>query len=60
MFEARIDQHGNVIVMLGALAALFAQSDGLPLKSQNRSTVPDARRIVESSIAATQRIWQAL
>jgi hypothetical protein len=52
-------EQGNVIIMLAASAALFAQSDHLPVKSQNHSRVPDVRQIVESSIAATQRHWQA-
>src|SRR5579872_7282636 len=55
----RIIEHGNVIIMLAALAALFAQSDDFPVKSQNHSSVPDVRQIVESSIAATRRSWQA-
>jgi hypothetical protein len=55
----RIIEHENVIIMLAALAALFAQSDDFPVKSQNHSSVPDVRQIVESSIAATRRSWQA-
>ena len=55
----RISEHGNVIIMLAASSALFAQSDDFPVKSQNHSSVPDVRQIVESSIAATQRHWQA-
>jgi hypothetical protein len=55
----RIIEHGNVIIMLAALAALFAQSVDSPVKSQNHSSVPDVRQIVESSIAATRRSWQA-
>ena len=45
--------------MFAASSALFAQSDDFPVKSQNHSSVPDARQIMESSIAATQRHWQA-
>jgi hypothetical protein len=52
----RISEHGNVIIML---SALFAQSDDFRVKSQDHSSVPDVRQIVESSIAATQRHWQA-
>jgi hypothetical protein len=59
MFEIRINQHRNESLCSGASAALFAQSDDLPLKSQNHSTAPDARRIVDSSIAPRQRSWQA-
>src|SRR5579864_3741513 len=54
-----ISKHGNVIILLVASAALFAQSDDLPVKSENPSGVPDVRQIVVSSIAATQRHWQA-
>jgi hypothetical protein len=54
-----IRERGNVIIMLAASSALIAQSDDFPVKSQNHSSVPDARQIVESSIAATQRHWQA-
>jgi hypothetical protein len=50
----RIGGPGNVIILLAASAALGAQIPG-PLQT----SVPDARRIVESSIAATQRHWQA-
>lgn len=55
----RISDYGNVIIMPAAFSALFAQSDDFPVKSQNHSNVPDVRKIVESSIAATQRHWQA-
>jgi hypothetical protein len=55
----RISEHGNVIIMLAASFAFFAQSDDFPVKSQDHSSVPDVRQIVESSIAATQRHWQA-
>ena len=52
-------QHRTVIIVLAASFTLFAQSDEFPVKSQDHSSVPDARQIVESSIAATQRHWQA-
>jgi len=55
----RISEHRNVIIMLAASFAFFAQSDEFPVKSQGDSGVPDVRQIVESSIAATQRHWQA-
>ncbi len=55
----RISEHGKVIVMLTAAAALLARIDQPPVKSQNQSSVPDVRQIVESSIAATERHWQA-
>src|SRR5690348_3484922 len=43
----RIGVSGKAIVLLAAASTLFAQS------------APDARQIMESSIAATQRHWQA-
>src|ERR1700674_5620040 len=55
----RISEPGNLIILLAAASALFAQNDDFPVKSQNRSRVPDVRQIVESSISATQRHWQA-
>jgi len=54
----RISEHGNVIIMLAASAALLAQSDHFSIKPQNPSSAPDVRQIVDSSIAATQRSWQ--
>ena len=59
MTMMRISEHRNVIIMLAASLALFAQSDDFPVKSQDYSSVPDVRQIVESTIAATQRHWQA-
>jgi len=55
----RISEHEIVIVMLAVASALFAQSDNFPVKSPNRSNAPDVRQLVESSIAATRRHWQA-
>ncbi len=54
----RISEHGNVVIVLAVSSALFAQSDDFPGKSNIHSTTPDARRIIESSIAVTQRHWQ--
>lgn len=48
----------TLITILAASTALFAQGDRLQSKSQNSPSVPYARQIVESSIAATQRSWQ--
>ena len=45
--------------MAALIAILFAQGDTSPVKSQDRSSTPDARRIMEASIAATQRAWKA-
>lgn len=53
-----IGARGNAIVLLLASSALFAQS-GDPPKIQDHASTPDVREIVESSIAATQRHWQA-
>jgi hypothetical protein len=55
----RISKHGNVIVMLAAAAALLGQSNNSTVKSQNQPGLPDVRQIVDSSIAVTQRHWQA-
>ena len=53
----RISEYRNVIITFAACAVLF--DDAAPLKAQNTSSVPDVHMIVESSIAATQRHWQA-
>lgn len=45
--------------MAALIAILFAQGDISPVKSQDRSSTPDARQIMEASIAATQRDWKA-
>jgi hypothetical protein len=55
----RISGLRNVIIALLASSAILAQSDNFPVKSQIHSSAPDVRQIVESSIAATQRHWQA-
>ena len=52
----RICKLGNTVLLLAASCPLFAQND---VNSQDQSTVPDVRRIVESSVAATQRHWRA-
>ncbi len=49
---------GNVVILLAASSVIFAQSERLPVEVQNHTSVPDARQIIESSIAATQRHWQ--
>jgi len=49
----------NVIIVLLVPSALLAQSDNGRVKAQIDFSVPDVRQIVESSIAATQRHWQA-
>ena len=55
----RTGSHGNGIMLLAPSSILFAQSNDSPIKSQNHSSLPDVRQIVEASIAATQRYWQA-
>jgi hypothetical protein len=45
--------------MAALIAILFAQGEPSPVKSQDRSSAPDARQIMEASIAATQRDWKA-
>jgi hypothetical protein len=55
----RIGKRRNVIILLAAASILFAQSGDVLVKSQNHSGAPDVRQIVDSSIAATQRHWQA-
>ena len=45
--------------MFVASAAVSAQSDTSPVKNENRASPPDARQIMESSIAATERHWHA-
>lgn len=49
----------NLIIVLLVPSALLAQSDNGRVKAQIDFNVPDVRQIVESSIAATQRHWQA-
>ena len=49
-----------LLIVLAASAALFAQSNrGSPDRPRNLSIVPDARKIVGASIAATDRSWRA-
>jgi hypothetical protein len=54
----RFSAHTKTIMMLAASAVVFAQGDTVPVQTQNRSSVPDVRQIVDSSIATTQRQWQ--
>jgi len=54
-----MSRHRNLLILLAASPSLFAQSADSQVKSQNRSGAPDVRQIVDSSIAATQRHWQA-
>ncbi len=51
---------GTRIIMFAATAVLFAQSDGSsPGKPPNHSNLADARQIIEPSVVATERNWQA-
>ena len=54
----RIGVPGNIVILLAALSALFAQNAVLSNGSQNPSGVPDVDRIVASSVATTQRHWR--
>ncbi len=54
-----ISEYRNVIIAFAACALLFNQGDADSLKAQNLSSAPDVHMIVESSLAATQRHWQA-
>jgi hypothetical protein len=50
----------TLAIILAASAALFAQSHGSsPDKLQNPASVLDARQIMQRSIAATERSWEA-
>src|SRR5579864_4846521 len=53
------DEPAPAVLMPALIAILFAQGDISPVKSQGRSSTPDARQIMEASIAATQRDWKA-
>ncbi len=49
-----------LLVTLAASSAIFAQSSGSsPRSPQNHGSILDAGQIVESSIAATERSWEA-
>ena len=47
----------NFAIAFAASAVFLAQGETVPTKPQNPSGLPDARQIMESSIAATQRDW---
>jgi hypothetical protein len=49
---------GDSLILLAAVLALFVQGSNSTIKPQNSADMPDVRRIVESSIAATQHDWQ--
>src|SRR5579864_5686807 len=53
------DEPTPAVLMAALIAILFAQGDTSPVKSQDRSSAPDARQIMQASIAATQRDWKA-
>jgi hypothetical protein len=55
----RMSRHGNLLILLAVSPTLFSQIADSQVKSQDRSGVLDARQIVDLSIAATQRHWQA-
>lgn len=47
------------VALLMSSAILFAFEDTAAVNARNVSDVPDVRQLVESSLAATQRHWQA-
>jgi hypothetical protein len=53
-----MSEHQNAIILIAASSALVAQSNDFVVKPPRYSTVTEVRRIVESSIAATERSWQ--
>ena len=48
----------TLIIMVAALAVRFADPNWSAAQ-QNQATGPDARKIVEPSIAATDRSWRS-
>lgn len=54
----RISKHRNAVIFLAASSLLSVQGNDFLIKSQSYSNTPEVRRIVESSIAATERSWQ--
>jgi len=55
----RISECRNALLTFAAFAVLFDRGNAGPVKAQNLSSAPDVHLIVHSSIAATQRQWQA-
>ena len=55
----RISRYRTATVMFAVSIALFATGGAFPVESQDHAGVPDVHHIVESSIEATQRHWQA-
>lgn len=51
-------EYRKLIFLLVASSTLFAQGNGLTIKSQSPPIGPDVRQIVASSAAATLRSWQ--
>jgi hypothetical protein len=49
----------KLITMLAASTVFFVRGAESPVKPADHAVVPDVRRIVEDSIAATRRSWQA-
>ena len=54
----RMSKHPNIIIILAASSTLLAQSDDFAVRNHSSVIIPDARQIVEASIAATQSHWQ--
>ena len=55
----RISRYRTATVMFAVSIVLFATGGTFPVKAQDHASVPDVHHIVESSIEATQRHWQA-
>lgn len=55
----RISECRNALLTLAAFAVFFDPGNAGPLEARNLSSAPDVTQIVTSSIAATQRYWQA-
>jgi hypothetical protein len=56
---SRMPKREEILILLGASVVLLAQRNDFAVKSPNHHTEPDVRQLVDASIAATQRHWQA-
>ena len=56
---SRMPKREEILILLGASVVLLAQRNDFAVKSPNHHTEPDVRQLVDASIAATQRQWQA-
>jgi hypothetical protein len=53
-----IGKYPSIVIILAASCMLLAQTDDVAVRNHSGVLIPDARQIVEASIAATQRHWQ--